>query len=217
MITSVLSHPARIPTSMRRQGTVSTVAGALIFIHIFCRIVSGRDGRDRSPSGPREWWANGMPLRSKHSQFIRPDASEKRPCRGIRCNVYKDQAGASCSKPSPACPALSRSALDVARRCHRTGRARQREWRTALPAVTPNRRPACCGAVKHRPHLEYLQTAGGTPVCPYSRDGCFPHGARMPPSRHLRSAISRLFLFFFLSAFQLFSFSAFTNRLRVMT
>ena len=80
------------------------------------KIVSERDGRDRFalaaltpcqcglrhpmiavitascvPNGPREWWANGMPLRPQHSQFIRPDASEKRPCHGIRHDVYKDQ------------------------------------------------------------------------------------------------------------------------------
>ena len=67
---------------------------ALVFIHILCQIVSERGGRDRFPNGPREWWANGMPLRPKHSQFIRPDASEKRPCHGIRQDVYKDQGHA---------------------------------------------------------------------------------------------------------------------------
>jgi len=75
---------------------------ALVFIHIFCRIASERDGRDRFalaaltpcqcglrhfdhavitascvPNGPREWWANGMPFRPQHSEFIRSDASER--------------------------------------------------------------------------------------------------------------------------------------------
>ena len=47
------------------------------------------------PNGPRDWWANGIPFRPKHSQFIRPDASEKRPCHGIRHDVYKDQGPAT--------------------------------------------------------------------------------------------------------------------------
>jgi len=44
----------------------------------FCLIVSEHGGRDHFPNGPRQWWVNKMPLRPKHSRFIRPDASERR-------------------------------------------------------------------------------------------------------------------------------------------
>jgi hypothetical protein len=89
---------------------------SLVFIHIYRRIGSERCGRDRFalaaltpcqfglwhpmiavimascvPSGLREWWANGMPFWSQHYLFIRPDASEMRPCHSIRRNVYNDQ------------------------------------------------------------------------------------------------------------------------------
>ena len=71
------------------QGQRPVNIPAHVFIHIFCRIASERDGRDRFPNGPREWWANGMPFRPQHSEFIRSDASEKRPCHGIGHDVYK--------------------------------------------------------------------------------------------------------------------------------
>ena len=85
----------------------------LVFIHIFCRIVSERGGRDRFPNGPREWWANGMPFRPKHSQFIRPDASE----RGGRLQnghhkIAKRSLAWRVRSEGKSVPAISKTALD---------------------------------------------------------------------------------------------------------
>ena len=42
-------------------------------------------GRDRFPNGPREWPANVGSFRFIHSQLIRSDASETRPCHSYGC------------------------------------------------------------------------------------------------------------------------------------
>jgi len=73
------------------------------FIHILCRIVSDRGGRDAFPTRPREGWVNGMPLQAKYSQFIRPDASVKRPYHGMLHDVYKDQTRTGGQGKGPAC------------------------------------------------------------------------------------------------------------------
>ena len=68
-----------------------TSGPALVFIHIFCRIVSehGRQGpfSKRSANVAGEW----NDETARHAHLKRPDASEKRPCHGIRHDVYKDQ------------------------------------------------------------------------------------------------------------------------------
>jgi len=101
---------------------------------------------------------NGSPIPVLH-HFAPHDFTKYIPCE--HADFVRLFSSSAQAKMRPLILILS--ALDAAHRCHRFGRARQREWRTAVPAVTPNRRPACCGDVKHRPHLEYLPTTGGTP------------------------------------------------------